>query len=100
MPADLVWSAQAEHDLIELFDFLHEKSPNAAQSYVEGVLEGCERLTHFPESSRAYNSRYRMLVFQKHLIFYRYLKLEQKVIIARVIDGRRDYGRIFKNLLK
>jgi plasmid stabilization system protein ParE len=100
MPADLVWSVQAEQDLRELFDFLHDQSPSAAQAYVEGVLQCCERLRDFPESSRAYNSRYRVLVFQNHVIFYRYLKSSQKVIIAKVIDGRRDYGRILKDLLK
>jgi plasmid stabilization system protein ParE len=100
MSADLVWSAQAENDLTELFDFLHGKSPNAAQSYVEGVLQSCERLKDFPESSRAYNSRHRMLVFQNHVIFYRYRNRDQKVIISRVIDGRRDYGRVFKEVLK
>jgi plasmid stabilization system protein ParE len=99
MPADLVWSAQAKQDLRELFEYLHGKSPNAAQSYVEGVLHSCGRLKDFPESSRAYNSRYRMLVFQNHVVFYRYRKLEQKVVIARLIDGRRDYGRIFKEVL-
>jgi plasmid stabilization system protein ParE len=41
-----------------------------------------------------------MLVFQNHVIFYRYLKSSQKVTISKVIDGRRDYGRIFKDLLK
>jgi plasmid stabilization system protein ParE len=100
MPADLVWSAQAEHDLRELFDVLHGKSPSAAQSYVEGVLQSCERLKDFPESSRAYNSRHRMLAFQNHVIFFRYREREQQVIIVRVIDGRRNYGRIFKDLLK
>jgi plasmid stabilization system protein ParE len=41
-----------------------------------------------------------MLAFQNHVIFYRYRKRDQKVIIARVIDGRRDYGRMFKDILK
>jgi plasmid stabilization system protein ParE len=100
MPSDLVWSAQAKHDLRELFEYLHGKSPNAARSYVEGVLHSCGRLKEFPESSRAYNSRYRMLVFQNHVVFYRCRKREQKVTIARVIDGRRDYGRVFKGVLK
>jgi plasmid stabilization system protein ParE len=53
MPTDFVWSAQAGHDLRELYDFLHGKSPNAAQSYVEEVLRGCEPLRDFPESSHA-----------------------------------------------
>ena len=80
--------------------YLRVKSPTAAISYVEGLTLNCGQLREFPESGRSYNSRSRTLVFRNHVIFYRYQRREQKVIITRVIDGRRNYGRIFKDLLK
>ena len=100
MPTDLVWSTQAEDDLNELFEYLRDKSPTAAITYVEGLTLSCAQLRAFPESGRAYNSRSRMLVFRNHVILYRYRKRDQKVIITKVVDGRRDYGRLFNNILK
>jgi plasmid stabilization system protein ParE len=100
MRADLVWSAQAQDDLEAIFGFLEGKSPKAARSYTDGIIESCERLRDFPESGPAYSSRTRMLGFRNHVIFYRHNKSTQKVIIAKVVDGRRDYGRLFEDILK
>ena len=100
MPAELLWSYQAQSDLDEILEFIHAESPKAAKSYVEGLAASCEQLKNFPASCRAYNANYRVLVFRSHLIFYRHDSAANAVTIAKVIDGRRDYGRLFKDFLK
>jgi len=98
MAAELVWLEEAEADLDAVGDHISTDSPQAAQAYVNSILAACEKLSDFPLSGRQYNTRYRVLVVRNHLVFYRHDKGSNQVIIAAVVDGRRDVAQLVKYL--
>ena len=70
------------------------ESPKSANKYVEGLKKRCERLRDFPLSNRAYNGKYRCLVFRNHLVLHRYDSEAEIVTIVTIIDARRDIDRL------
>jgi len=61
-------------------------------------VAACDRLRNFPPSGRAFDDSYRVLVVRNHLVLYRYEQRRTKVIIAAVIDGRRDVAALLRTL--
>lgn len=100
MSADLIWSDQAKDDLDAILEYINLESPTSARRYVEGLVIGCDKLRTFPAIGRAFNSKYRVLVYRNHLIFYDFIEATNEIVVAKVIDGRSDYGRTFEALLK
>ena len=98
MVAELVWLEQAEADLDAVAEYISEVSPDAAKQYVSSILTACDQLTAFPHSGRRYNKRYRVLVVRNHLVFYRQDDSGKHVIVAGVVDGRRDLAKLVKTL--
>jgi plasmid stabilization system protein ParE len=98
MPVELKWLDQANDDLQSILDYISSENPRAAASYVDAIVQSCERLSFFPEAGRAYNSRYRVLVIRNHLALYRYDPVAREVTIAAVIDSRRDVETIVGGL--
>jgi plasmid stabilization system protein ParE len=94
MGAEVVWLDQAKDDLRELLDYLAERNPAAATKYVAGIADACGRLSDFPLSGLQYNERYRRIVFRNHLVFYRLDEQNRQVLIATVLDGRRDIEKL------
>lgn len=98
MPADLVWRKRAESHLQSIFDYISADNIDAAEAYVEAVVGACDRLRNFPLSGRAFDKHHRVLVVRNHLVLYRYERRSAKVIIAAVVDGRRDIAALLRNL--
>lgn len=98
MPARLVWRKRAERQLQSIFQYIAVDNQGAAETYVDGILEACDRLRNFPLSGRAFDDRSRVLVVRKHLVLYRYEDGTSKVIISAIIDGRRDVAALMRNL--
>lgn len=94
MPVEVVWLETAENDLQATYDYLSTGNPGAAERYVESIVAAARRLAEFPESARRYNSRYRVLVVRNHLVFYHLDPEAGQVLIAAVVDGRRDIGAL------
>lgn len=94
MSADLIWLARAEKHLESIFEYISVDSPGAAAAYVETIVEACAQLRTFPSSGRRYNDRFRVLVVRNHLVFYRNDDGGKRVIIAAIIDGRRDVAAV------
>lgn len=90
MATRVVWLDQAKDELRAILDYLHPLDPSAAITYVHDVEDACAKLADFPLQGRQYNNLYRALVIRNHLIFYRYDEIRDTVVIAAVIDGRRD----------
>ena len=98
MAVDLVWLEEAEGDLQAVYEYISAENPRAATAYVEAILSACGQLHQFPLSGRSFNKRYRVLVARNHLVLYRYEEYEGAVIIAAIVDGRRDVDVLLRKL--
>ena len=52
MATAIVWSAGAQADITEIYDFIARDSPRYAEIVVRSLLEAPERLREFPRSGR------------------------------------------------
>ena len=99
MPADLpvVWSADAERDLFEIWDYLAlEASPNVADKRLRDIHRTVANLADWPRLGRErtdVRSGLRSLADPPHVIFYRVEAA--RVEILRILHGHRDIIRIF-----
>lgn len=98
MAAELIWRTRAENHLQSIFDYISAENADAAEAYVEAIVEACDRLRSFPLSGRAFDKRHRVLVVRNHLVFYRHERESAKVIIAAVVDGRRDIAVLLRSI--
>lgn len=94
--ADLVWLEDANDDLQSIFDYIACDNISAAEALTSNIVSACDRLRDFPHSGRAYNRRYRVLVVGNHLVLYRHDGKRNEVIVAAVVDGRRDLRSLLK----
>ncbi len=94
--AQVIWTNEALSDLEIIYDFLAEKSPQAAQRIVEIILSRASQLESFPESGARLDrikfneNDYRYLVEGNYKIIYTYRILNRVVYIATVFDTRFD----------
>ena len=69
--------------------------------YLDKIEEAINHLQDFPNSgsiprySILKRQGYRVLILQKHLVFYKVYDKDKTVIIYAIVDGRREY----KNLI-
>lgn len=98
MAADLIWRKRAENHLQSIYDYISADNADAAEAYVEAIVAACDRLRSFPLSGRAFDKRHRVLVVRNHLVLYRHERQSATVIIAAVIDGRRDVAVLLRGL--
>jgi len=96
--AEIVWRPRAVRQLGQIFDYIQQHSPSAAARYVSELRHACEQLGQFPEKAPQYNERYRALVYRNHLVFYRFAREDDKVLVIAILDARRDVPAILRNL--
>ena len=95
MSTALLFAAPALRDLDALFDMIAEDSPARAARLIMRIRARCERLETVPLSGRArpeFGADLRSIPVWPVVVFYRVVG--EFVIVARVIDGRRDLGTI------
>jgi toxin ParE1/3/4 len=95
MSSTLLFAAPALRDLDALFDMIAEDSPARAARLIMRIRARCERLETVPLSGRArpeFGADLRSIPVWPVVVFYRVVG--EFVIVARVIDGRRDLGTI------
>jgi len=98
--AQLHISPEAKRDLHDIKEYITVEldSPSAAVNTVSKIIKAIGRLIDFPEIGAPLASivdlpnDYRYLVSGNYLVFYRHE--ENKIIVVRVINGRRDYMKI------
>jgi toxin ParE1/3/4 len=92
----VVISDKARSDLLRVYHYLEERSPNAADAFIRRINTNFDNLTRFPfigrERSRLARGL-RCLVVRLHLVFYT-VDADQ-ITIVRVIDGRMDVDEEF-----
>jgi plasmid stabilization system protein ParE len=96
----VVWRSRAVRHLEELHRYLESRNPSAADRYLQQIYDSCSRLADFPEQAQRYSDRYRALVVRNYLVFYSYSEERDVVIIAAVIDGRRDISKLLRSISK
>lgn len=88
----------AQHDLIEIFDYIAQDSPQRATTFVDklderiGLLEGQPLLGRVPRHAKLREYGYRVLIIESYLVFY--ILRGQTVEIHRVVHGSRNLDHL------
>lgn len=86
-------SAEAEHDLETIGDFIARDNPGRAISFLRELRDKCLSLGEFPQAfpvvERYAASGVRRCVHGSYLIFYRVEA--QRVVVLHILHGARDY---------
>ena len=92
------WTPQAEQDLEDIVSYiaLKEGRPATAESIADEIHEKCETCSKFPTLGTARHdlgAGYRVVGVKRWIIIFR--PMDQHIEVMRVVDGARDYGRLF-----
>lgn len=101
MKAEIFYSAAARRDLETIGRYIAEElaSPKTAARTVERLMDAADGLEEWPERGAplfrmaGVSSPYRFLVSGSYLLVYR--TEARRVVIVRILYGRRDYARLF-----
>jgi toxin ParE1/3/4 len=88
---------KAVEDLLEIWLFLAEHDENLADRWIDRLDEGVARLAEFPRSGARRGNLaddLRVWPILPYLIIYRLDDAAQVVDILRIVDGRRDIGKL------
>lgn len=94
---------KAEDQLRDVIFYIADDSENidTALRYLEKIETAINHLQEFPNSgsiprySILKKQGYRVVIVEKHLVFYKVNEEDKTVIIYAIVDGRREY----KNLI-
>ena len=94
---------KAEDQLRDIIHYIADDSGSidTALRYLDKIEETINRLRDFPNSgsiprySILKKQGYRVVIVEKHLIFYKVSEENKTVIVYAIVDGRREY----KNLI-
>jgi len=99
---EVVFTKQALRDLDKLHDGIVERTGSRimAERYQDRLLAVCARIGDSDEGGRPRDDirpRMRSWVFERRMIVLYRVETRQ-VCIVRIVDGRRDYPRLFASL--
>jgi len=86
----------AETDLIDIFEYIQKDNPSAARKQLERFDQSISQLSRnphlgvIPKDDRLKRLGYRILIIDKHLVFY--VVKTNTVQIRRIIHGARQYS--------
>ena len=103
MKYKVIRTDKADEQLREIIFYIADDSGSIdiALNYLDKIETAIKRLEDFPNSgsiprySVLRKQDYRVLIVERHLVFYKVNDKEHVVTIYAVLDGRREY----KNLL-
>ena len=90
----VVVSLRARSDILDIHSFLSEQSPTAADRMLARFSERFDELREFPylgPDRSEFRASLRGLLIDGYVAFY--LVEPDRIVIVRVIDGRRDIER-------
>ena len=93
---------KAEDQLRDIIYYIADDSASidTALKYLDKIEESIDRLKEFPDSgsiprySILRKQGYRVVIVEKHLIFYKVNEEDKTVIIYAIVDGRREYHNL------
>lgn len=92
----IVVSLHARADIFGIYSFLSERSPATADRLIKRFSERFDELREFPYLGRdrsEFQASLRGLLIDGYVAFY--LVEPDRIVIVRVIDGRRDIKQEF-----
>ena len=100
----IVVSRKASGDLLQIYSYLVQRNPNAAEDRARRIDRKFDELSRFPLIGRARSNLgpgVRSTALGTHVIFYTiesglYTIESGLVTIVRIIDGRRDIDEEFR----
>lgn len=101
MKNKIVMTLPARNDLEQIFSYIAEEleSPQAAEKTIDRIIDTTAKLEDFGEMGMpirgmgGHFTAYRYLISGSYMIFYR--KINNDIIILRVLYGKRDYNKLF-----
>lgn len=90
---------QAEEDLIDIWTFIAEDDPAAADRLLDRIDEVCGLLAENPQMGPArpdLRPELRYMIVARYLILYRVVA--ERVEIVRVVHGARDLPSLFHDV--
>lgn len=102
MKYKIIRTDKADEELREIIFYIADDSGSVdiALNYLGKIENAIKRLEDFPFSgsvpkySILRKQGYRVLIVERHLIFYKVNEVEKTVIIYAVVDGRREYRNL------
>lgn len=102
MKYKIIRTDKADEQLREIIFYIADDSGSVdiALNYLDKIENAIKRLGDFPFSGSVpkysifRKQGYRVLIVERHLIFYKVNKLEKNVIVYAIIDGRREYRNL------
>lgn len=99
MKYKIVRTDKAEEQLRDLIFYIAHDSGNVdiALGYLDKIETAINRLQEFPESgsiprySILKKQGYRVVIVERHLVFYKINEEAKIVVIYAIVDGRREY---------
>ncbi len=93
---------KADEQLREIVFYIADDagSVDLALNYLDKIETAIRRLEDFPASGSIpryailRRQGYRVLIVERHLVFYKINEVEKTVTIYAVIDGRREYRNL------
>jgi toxin ParE1/3/4 len=93
---------KAEEQLREIIFYIADDSGDIdiALGYLDKIETAINRLQELPESgsvprySILKKQGYRVVMVEKHLVFYKINETDKLVIIYAIVDGRREYRNL------
>lgn len=93
---------KAEDQLRDIIFYIADDSGDVdiALRYLEKIETAINRLQEFPNSgsiprySILKKQGYRVVIVEKHLVFYKVSEEDKTVIIYAIVDGRREYRNL------
>lgn len=89
-------SASAKADLLDMWTWIADIDPDAADGMLDRVQEVASKLSEWPEMGRAreeLGEGVRSFVVGSHVVFYRIAA--ERLELVRVLHGRRDVDTLF-----
>lgn len=96
---EILRTDKAEDQLREIIYYIADDSGSidTALRYLDKIEKSIDRLKEFPNSgsvprySILKKQGYKVIIVEKHLLFYKVNEEKKTVIIFAIVDGRREY---------
>ena len=96
MSRRLIWTDDAELDLIEIWLYISSDNEEAATALVRQIRAKCEALVEFPNSGvrrRDIHNALRSSTIGNYVIFYQ--PLDDGILVVRILHGAQDIDLSF-----
>lgn len=102
MKYSIIRTDKAEEQLREIIFYIADDSGSieTAMNYLDKIEKAIYRLGDFPGSgsiprySILKKQGFRVLIVERHLVFYKINETRKEVVIYAVVDGRREYRNL------